>query len=325
MILLLHSSKCIALNSSWAKGHVRLASAYIAQGGHSNDACQALQRAISLDKDNKVAREMLIKELRRRDCGTNSVRGSGRNESTSATGGSAQYTTDENTTTSQPASASSHNQSSTNTSNYADIDDIPAPQNPNTLSEQFQKYMTRAISWYHAQSDDKKTLIKVSFCFLLLYIALGGRFGLEYAVGQKKRGNYGAGNVYERYYRPQRAQTTENHDNRYSSRTTNSRDSSAYNDRSNPRNDQYYSQYNNNDHYGQGTQRRHQSRYSSSSKQYNERGSSYNDRRNPRNYQYHSRYNDDYDEYYETPRRQNSSFFGLVGIISFGLPFLLSP
>jgi hypothetical protein len=36
---------------------------------------------------------------------------------------------------------------------------------------------------------------------LLLYIAVGGRFGLEYALGNRgqKRGNYGEGNVYERY------------------------------------------------------------------------------------------------------------------------------
>ena len=61
--------QCIALNPNWSKAHIRLASAYIAQGDHSNDACQALQRALSLDPSNKVARQMLVNELRRRGDG----------------------------------------------------------------------------------------------------------------------------------------------------------------------------------------------------------------------------------------------------------------
>ena len=42
------AKQCIALNPQWAKGHVRLASAYIAQGGHSNDACNSLQTALTI-------------------------------------------------------------------------------------------------------------------------------------------------------------------------------------------------------------------------------------------------------------------------------------
>jgi Tetratricopeptide repeat len=63
--LLTFGAKCVALNESWAKGHVRLASAYIALGDHSNDACNALQRALSLDPGNTTARQMLMRELRR--------------------------------------------------------------------------------------------------------------------------------------------------------------------------------------------------------------------------------------------------------------------
>ena len=52
------AKQCIALNPSWAKGHVRLASAYIALGGgHSNDACNALQTALRLDPSNQLAHE----------------------------------------------------------------------------------------------------------------------------------------------------------------------------------------------------------------------------------------------------------------------------
>jgi len=58
--------KCVALNDRWAKGHVRLASAYIALGGHSNDACNALQKALQLDPRYPNARQLLIQELRRR-------------------------------------------------------------------------------------------------------------------------------------------------------------------------------------------------------------------------------------------------------------------
>ena len=57
----------MGLNAQWPKAHVRLAAAYIALGGHSNDACLSLQRALSLDRDNKVAREMLVREMRRRN------------------------------------------------------------------------------------------------------------------------------------------------------------------------------------------------------------------------------------------------------------------
>ena len=93
-----NAKRCIALNDQWAKGYVRLASAYIALGqhsgaahnpvdvnsdesqsqtqgartSHSNDACNALQRALQLDPGNPTARDMLIRELRSRDHGRQS-------------------------------------------------------------------------------------------------------------------------------------------------------------------------------------------------------------------------------------------------------------
>jgi tetratricopeptide (TPR) repeat protein len=89
-----NAKQCIAINPSWSKGHVRLASAYIALGqattaatansggsgsgsgsgsnnttrmSYSNDACNALQTALRLDPGNAVARQMLLRELRGRD------------------------------------------------------------------------------------------------------------------------------------------------------------------------------------------------------------------------------------------------------------------
>ena len=58
------AQRCIALNPSWSKGHVRLASAY-SMLGQSNDACNSLQTALRCDPGNRVARQMLVQELGR--------------------------------------------------------------------------------------------------------------------------------------------------------------------------------------------------------------------------------------------------------------------
>ena len=302
-------SKCIKINPSWAKGHIRLAAAYIAKGGHSNDACQALQRAISLDKDNKVAREMLVKELRQRDNSAANRSGDG---ASSATNESQHHTAGSGSAPSAPSAESiPNNYSASDTPPInVDIDDFPAPNAPHTLSEQLQQYLTRAISWYHSQSEDKKTLFKVSFCFLLLYIALGGRFGFEYAVGQKTRGNYGSGNVYDRFRQEKREHYSVHREEPYSSRretaNENNQQSShtsdgAYNDRSNPRNDQYYDQYR------QSSSKREETTndYDHQSSETNSRnnGGMYNDRSNPRNDQYYNEYRQGY------PGRQSSNSY----------------
>jgi hypothetical protein len=87
--------------------------------------------------------------------------------------------------------STSHSNHHPNTNNNIDIDDTPLQRSNQSLSACIQNYLTKAIVWYHSQSDDVQTLIKVSFCFLQLYFALGGRFGLEYALGNwgQKRGN----------------------------------------------------------------------------------------------------------------------------------------
>jgi hypothetical protein len=87
-----------------------------------------------------------------------------------------------------------------------------------------QFYYNRTKSWYFAQSNDKKAVLKVCAFLVVLYVAFGGRFGV--GVGgptsttvPRARGNYGSGNVYEQYYSsssssssshgPQRRSTTE--------------------------------------------------------------------------------------------------------------------
>jgi hypothetical protein len=162
-------------------------------GSHSNDACNELQRAIQLDPGNPAARQMLIRELRR------------------------DHTHD---------SRSNHRQTSVDPSELDDIDATPAPtqnayfdvddqnvryENPSTWQENLKLYYTQAKNWYFAQSNDKRTVIKIFVVIVCLYVAFGGRFGLE--GGQvKRRGNYHAGNVYDQHHNRRTASTTTHKD-----------------------------------------------------------------------------------------------------------------
>ena len=170
-----------------------------------------------------MAREMLVKEMRRRNnkerTGESSI--SGNEGSQGARNGispsSSQNNNDENyhPTEETPghsfpapsAPPSEPSQTTNNGSNYdgIDVDDIdpPDPYYSLSFSERIQYHLAQIITWYHSQSDDIKTLLKVVCCFLVLYVALGGRFGLDYALGGDKslgrRGNYDRGNAYDRY------------------------------------------------------------------------------------------------------------------------------
>ena len=255
--------QCVSLNDQWPKAHVRLAAAYIALGGHSNDACLSLQRALSLDRNNKVARDMLVKEMRQRNNRerTGSINEDGSSDSQSEDAARDLHPTEE---TPQSSSARAH---STNGMNYdgVDVDDISPPESYHSLtfSQRIHHHFAQFMSWFYSQSDDIQTLLKVGFCFLVLYVALGGRFGLDYALGggnKVSRGNYGEGNAYDRY------SAGSSTGNRYSSSSYpyKEEDSSSkgvqqagdhdahhrtagsgYNDRSNSQNDRYYSRYDN--------------------------------------------------------------------------------
>ena len=174
------------MNDQWAKGHVRLASAYIALGEHSNDACNALQRALQLDPGNSAARDMLVRELRRDQ---------------HAAAASRQQA-------SAPPQEQDDQQYSTGTQQQQqqppppqDQDYMPNIDDSVTLQDRLTFYYHRCKIWYYAQSNDVQTAIKVFFAILLLYIAFGGRFGLESMGGSRQqRGNYEAGNVYDQYY-----------------------------------------------------------------------------------------------------------------------------
>eukprot|EP00526_Cylindrotheca_closterium_P018328 CAMPEP_0113602618 /NCGR_PEP_ID=MMETSP0017_2-20120614/852_1 /TAXON_ID=2856 /ORGANISM="Cylindrotheca closterium" /LENGTH=360 /DNA_ID=CAMNT_0000510977 /DNA_START=138 /DNA_END=1217 /DNA_ORIENTATION=- /assembly_acc=CAM_ASM_000147 len=199
-----NAKQCIALNDQWAKGHVRLASAYIALGGHSNDVCNSLQRAIQLDPSHPTARQMLVQELRRDHRGAssnhhqhmdNSHRSDGSNVAPDPAPTEIGMPSDTNRQSSTPSRA-----------RIFDMDDPSSPSTDSSLSwfDYLQMQFTKAIRWYHAQSEDRRTVIHVFLLLLCLYVAFGGRFGLEGYTSTNatayRKGNYGTGNAYDQYY-----------------------------------------------------------------------------------------------------------------------------
>ena len=204
------AKQCVALNDRWAKGHVRLASAYIAQGGHSNDACNSLQKALSLDPSNTTARTMLMKELRRDRVARPASADDGDSNfppEPSAPPMPSSYSSSSATTAApaediDPATGrpySFHHQTNqAAAAAAADIDESP------TMAERAQFSFARIVQWYyHDLSDDGRTLVKVLLGLLVLYVGMGGRFGLEtlFSDGSEhNRGHYDYGSAYDRFY-----------------------------------------------------------------------------------------------------------------------------
>lgn len=161
------AKQCVTLNPAWAKGHVRLASAYIALGGHSNDACNTLQTALRLDPGNSMARQMLMRELRR----------------------------DHQARPDPPINPEYVPPEHRETVLEDPVDDSVS------MTERIQFFMARASLWYERQSSESKQLLKIVVGLLVLYVAFGGRFGLEslYATHPRRHGNYERGNIYDQY------------------------------------------------------------------------------------------------------------------------------
>lgn len=203
------AKECISLREGWSKGYIRLASAYIALGGHSNDACQALQSAIRLDPTNSTARRMLTNELRRERLQTR------------------------------------------DDVNDIDIDFVEEGEHANNVPmlERLQLAWRSGVEWYNCSDENTKILVKISIAVLILYIAFGGRFGLDSLFSsndEKQLGNYGRGNAYDRYY----SRTNSNNGRGYGSYTS----SASFNEES--RRDRY--DYNDSYQYNsRNTGRRH--------------------------------------------------------------------
>ncbi|KAL7566565.1 hypothetical protein ACA910_000634 [Epithemia clementina (nom. ined.)] len=232
------AKQCVALNPNWAKGFMRLASAYIALGGHSNDACNALQSAIRLDPGNKDARQMLVRELRRDHANAASASAVGNSPPQPQPSASGYDTIRETTPPPSnpdyvPASSFSFASSSTSSSSTGSVPSSAPPTTAHhrrptvddglTWRERISFQASRASEWYQNLNGDVKTILKIGLLLLALYVAFGGRFGFEESLrsttsashryniyndpanddGAKttSRGNYGAENAYEQYRR----------------------------------------------------------------------------------------------------------------------------
>jgi tetratricopeptide (TPR) repeat protein len=169
------AKQCVALNPAWAKGHVRLASALVALGGHSNDACNALQTALRLDPGNAMARLMLLRELRRDHRPDPPI--------------NPDYVPPPQSQQQSPQSTQPQNSERTVWEDPVD-DSV-------SIQERLQFYVARLSLWYDQLSSESKQILKLGIGLLVLYIAFGGRFGWE--SHHRRHGNYERGNLYDQY------------------------------------------------------------------------------------------------------------------------------
>ena len=194
------AKQCVELNPSWAKGHVRLASAYIALGGHSNDACNELQTALRLDPGNGLARQLLVRELRRDHAGAAAMAAAEFYDLDNGGPSTRDRSSDDIDNARDPPT----------NPNYQPTDQYDARVNTGAddliddsvpVVDRIRFFLSRAKTWYNNQSSDVKTIVKALVVVLLLYIGFGGRFGLDslFTSSRHQRGNYGAGNAYDRY------------------------------------------------------------------------------------------------------------------------------
>ena len=181
-VALLDAKKCISLNDRWSKGHVRLASVYIALS-RSNDACNSLQRALTLDPSNQVARNMLTSELRRERVGPSAP----------------PVEVEEDVSPSAPPFEDERVGASVPTedirSNDLEDDTLPFRER---LQFMAGWYYEKLYSWQSNLSDDTRSFLQVCIVLIILYVLLGGRFGL--ANNASNRGNYNHGNAYDQFY-----------------------------------------------------------------------------------------------------------------------------
>jgi len=218
-----------------------------------------LQRAIQLDPKHPTARQMLIRELRR-DHRTAAAAAASSQERRSEESNNHVTSSETGAETDRPSDTTTHPEPSAPPSLF-DVDD-PSPEPTDSSSwslssivDHLQMQFTKAVRWYYAQSEDKRTVIHVFLLLLLLYVAFGGRFGFEgggYGTttggGAYRKGNYATGNAYDQFYG--RQSSFERHRNyhrdggddygsRYSSYQHQSQRSSSYH--SGGHNNNYYS------------------------------------------------------------------------------------
>jgi tetratricopeptide (TPR) repeat protein len=178
---------CVRANPRYSKGYVRLASAHMALG-RSNDACQALQTAIALDPNNRMAKQMLVQELRR-DHRQQQQQASYLSNTQTTQSSSAESPFIANSTSDHSTTNNNHRQT------YVNLED----DDDNGVDEfvRNESLFTRLFLWYQSQNEDVRTFVWIVVGIFVLYVGFGGRFGFE--SNDTMQGHYGEGNIYERY------------------------------------------------------------------------------------------------------------------------------
>jgi hypothetical protein len=151
-----------------------------------------------------------------------------------------------------------------------------------SLMNRVSLHVGRAMAWYQSQTDTVQSLLKVLVIMTCLYVAFGGRFGLEYMLNPKKnttggggggskfddyypkqqqqqyqRGNYEAGNAYDEYYTSRRRQDSPSPQQRPQDHRQQQQQQQQY--------DRYSSSYDHKDDYRQSRRKGSSSSSSSSS------------------------------------------------------------
>lgn len=227
--------KCIALDRQWAKGHLRLGEALIALGKAggdgsdqtakrlecSNKACDALQVCIDLDPSNQNARNLLTKELRYWAVDGDERRGNVTHETRNATSEASESSAPEPSAPpehmdehrSSYAHSSNQDSSRSNSSDHPsdpqqqetiDIDDIEDESNYVYTPSWKDRLAYRAQMirvWYAGLSEDDRNVVHLAILFVVLYVAFGGRFGLEYLGTNGSTPPRRSDAVYEEFYR----------------------------------------------------------------------------------------------------------------------------
>lgn len=143
--------------------------------------------------------------------------------------------------------------------NHNDLDDEYRNNNDFDIDDS-PSLMQRIQSWYHqvqeaadnmGGNDNGKTLFKLIIFILVLYVAFGGRFGLDSSLSNRSRyghgtsgydygnrnvdrssngrkGNYGEGNAYDQFYNNRGRTTDQNRRTESSRRPNNNYDENDY-------------------------------------------------------------------------------------------------
>jgi hypothetical protein len=261
---------------------------------YSNDVCNALQKALQLDTNYAVARKMLVQELRRRNNPNAAAPMPSRSQSYSHNGGipsappqptpstSARDDDDiqleededdrENSTSSTRPTSSRNDHNNDNNNSTNDDDGDGDVDDGFTLQQRIQFY-TRKIQSYFSNhlSEEWKSLLKVMLALIILYVAFGGRFGLDYILSPNSKtlkGHYGDGNAYDQYYKRSSSSSSSasygrNYDDYpYNDNSYSNRKSSTTTQRQQQQ-EQQYNSYSNSGQYGYNNNNAYDSTYSS--------------------------------------------------------------